>query len=267
MADRFPADLPKIMVAPNGARRTKADHPALPMTVAETIEAASAAHAAGAGAIHAHVRDEAGKHVLDAGLYRELIAGLGDAVPGMMVQITTEAVGHYTSDQQRQLVREVRPFAVSIAVREMIPDSETPEEIEAARVFYDWALGERIAIQHILYSADDVSRFFRLLRQGVVPGSSHQVLYVLGRYAENQESAPEDLDPFLSVAAAENSGHNLDWAVCAFGHRETDCLAHAIRLGGKARIGFENGLWNRDGALARDNADRVKDLMAALADQ
>ena len=35
-----PPDLPKLMVAPNGARRTKQDHPAIPVTLEQTIETA-----------------------------------------------------------------------------------------------------------------------------------------------------------------------------------------------------------------------------------
>jgi len=34
------AVLPRIMLAPNGARRGKRDHPALPITLAETVAAA-----------------------------------------------------------------------------------------------------------------------------------------------------------------------------------------------------------------------------------
>ena len=37
-------------------------------------------------------------------------------------------------------------------------------------------------------------------------------------------------------------------------------LAAAIRRGGKARIGFENNFYNRDGLIAADNAERVREL-------
>ncbi|NBB83711.1 MAG: hypothetical protein GVY28_09935, partial [Alphaproteobacteria bacterium] len=63
-----------LMVAPNGARKTKADHPALPIGPAELAATAVACRDAGAAAIHLHVRDEAGGHSLDAGRYREAIA-------------------------------------------------------------------------------------------------------------------------------------------------------------------------------------------------
>ncbi|WP_417678186.1 3-keto-5-aminohexanoate cleavage protein [Roseibium sp.] len=252
--------LPRIMVAPNGARKMKSDHPALPITVEETVRAAKACFEAGAEGLHAHVRDRQGNHVLDAGLYRELLKEMGSAIPGMHVQITTEAVGIYSPEEQRALVRDVMPNAVSIALREMCPDEETAE----ARSFYHWAAEAGIAVQHILYSPEDVDRFLCFASDGVIPGQSAQVLFVLGRYAENQESDPEDLDSFLTELARCPADLNLDWAICAFGHRETDCLVHAMKKGGKARIGFENGLWNRDGALATDNADRVHDLVMAL---
>ncbi|MES0812359.1 3-keto-5-aminohexanoate cleavage protein [Roseibium sp. SCPC15] len=252
--------LPLIMVAPNGARKTKADHPALPMSIAETVEAAQACLEAGAGCLHAHVRDETGAHVLDVDLYKTLLAELEAKAPGMKVQITTETVGRYSPEDQRMLVREVQPPAVSIAIREMVPD----DEFHDARNFYAWAYVEKIAVQHILYDTQDLLRFFELVEAGVIPGKEHQLLFVLGRYAANQESEPDDLGPYLTALAKGQGNLSLDWAVCAFGHRETECLVAAIEKGGKARIGLENGLWNRDGSLAKDNADRVRDLVAAL---
>jgi len=252
--------LPQIMVAPNGARRTKEDHPALPVTVAETVAAAQACFEAGAGGLHAHVRDGAGAHVLDAGLYRQLLAEMKSVVPEMMVQITTEAVGRYSPDEQRELVRNVQPDAISIAVREMVPDDSTA----AAQAFYADLRNRGCAVQHILYSSEDVDRFFDLAAAGVIPGSSHQLLFVLGRYAADLQSTPEDLAPFLETLAKRRGSQALDWAVCAFGRRETNCLVAAIGQGGKARIGFENSLWNSDGEVTSDNAERVRDLVAAL---
>lgn len=255
--------LPLIMVAPNGARRTKDDHMALPMSIGETVDTAVACYEAGASAIHAHVRDDSGAHVLDADRYLALLSEMAVALPQMLVQITTEAAGKYTPEEQRQLVRAVRPSHVSIAVREMIPGNET----SAAASFYSEVLNEGCTVQHILYSAEDLDRFFDLVEDGVIPGTAHQILLVLGRYSDCQESAPEDLEPYLDRLRIRQKANKIDWAVCAFGHRETECLVYAIEQGGKARIGFENGFWNRSGACANDNADRVKDLVAALAEK
>ena len=255
--------LPTIIVAPNGARRTRADHPALPVTIAETVAAAAACFEAGAQALHAHVRDADGSHVLDAGLYRELIGEMRAKVPRMDVQITTEAVGRYTPEEQRKVVRDVQPKAVSVALREMLPDES---EVAAARGFYHWAGEAGIAVQHILYEPAEVLPFFERVQQGVVPANDLQLLFVLGRYAPGQQSDVADLDPYLRALdeAAYDAGR-IGWALCAFGVRETDCLVEAVRRGGRARIGFENSLWNRDGSVAADNAERVRELKRMLA--
>lgn len=255
------ARLPQIMVAPTGARRGPADHPALPITIPQIVAEAQACFAAGAGAIHAHVRDEDGLHTLDAGLYRELLAELENAVPEMVVQITTEAVGQYTPADQRALVRDLRPAHVSIAMREV-----TAGEDEAvSRAFYHWAHDAGINVQHILYTPEEVQRMRDLVARGVVPVEDLEVIFVLGKYSGARDSEPEDLAAYLAerTGALERAG----FGVCAFGRRETACLVEAICAGGNARIGFENNLWNEDGKLAASNAARVTELTRRLAEQ
>ena len=70
------------MVAPNGARRTTADHPAVPVTIPDIVESAVARHAAGAGAIHFHVRDTDQQHIRMLACTQALVA-LRQAVPDM----------------------------------------------------------------------------------------------------------------------------------------------------------------------------------------
>ena len=40
-----PEKLPKLMVAPNGARKIKKDHPAVPLTISETVATAKSCYA------------------------------------------------------------------------------------------------------------------------------------------------------------------------------------------------------------------------------
>lgn len=250
--------LPQIMIAPNGARRGKQDHPALPVTIAETVDTVLACHQAGAGGAHLHVRNRDGTHSLDAGLYRELLGELVQVAPDLIAQITTEAVGMYTSQQQQALLRDLRPDFASVALRE-ITDGETETGVQT---FFHWAADAGIGIQHILYTPDEVAMLADLVRRDIVPAKNLETMLVLGRYSKGQRSGPQDLDPYLTQMT--HAGLTANWAVCAFGHQETDCLVKAINLGGKARIGFENNLHNSDGTLARDNAQRVSELVAAV---
>lgn len=249
--------LPRIMVAPNGARLTKSDHPALPVTVAETVATARACYDAGAGGIHAHVRGADGGHVLDAGLYRELLDGLRAEVPRMACQITTEAVGRYVPAEQIALVRAVRPDMVSVALTEMTSRGWNAE----VQAFYQWCAMRSIAVQHILYEPADLDTLAAHLAAGELPAEPLQLLFVLGRYAGNHTADPDDLDGFVDGLARH--GLSADWAVCAFGQTETDILARALSLGGKVRVGFENNRINRDGSTAASNAERVAEIVAA----
>ncbi len=250
--------LPRLMVAPNGTRLTKTDHPALPVTIPEIVACAVACHEAGADGLHAHVRDSSGRHVLDAGLYAELLAELSHQTPRLRVQVTTEAAGQYRPDEQRKLVTTLRPPMVSIALREITAEPDH----EVTRHFFAFCADAGIAVQHILYDEGDVKHLRGLVAQNVVPEGELQVLHVLGRYASGQIATPADLDAPLAVQLA--LGLVADWAVCAFGPQETDCLCAALRKGGKVRIGFENNFAMRDGSIARNNAQRVAEIVAQL---
>ena len=107
MAFFQPDRLPSLMVAPNGARKVKKDHPEVPLTIKETVEVAKNCFEAGAGAIHLHVRNNKGEHVLDAGLYKEALNELERQVPKMHIQVTTEAVGKYSPEEMRKLAYDV----------------------------------------------------------------------------------------------------------------------------------------------------------------
>jgi 3-keto-5-aminohexanoate cleavage enzyme len=242
-----------ICVAPNGARRTRVDHPALPITPAEIACEAQACADAGATVIHLHVRDDADRHSLEARRYREAIDAIRDRVGDrMLIQVTTEAVGIYQPQQQMAVVRELRPQAASVALRELVPDAAA---LPAAAEFFDWAHREGVALQFIVYTPQEAGRLADLVRDGFVAQSVPNTLFVLGRYTVGQQSDARDLLPFLQEWPA-----SWPWSVCAFGDTEAQCMSAAIGLGGHARVGFENNLTRSDGTIALRNADLVDNL-------
>lgn len=243
------------MVAPNGARLTKADHAALPVTIDEIVATTLACRDAGADGVHAHVRDAAQQHVLDQGLYAELLAELGHRAPDMYVQITSEAAGRFTPAEQRRLVEEMRPAAVSIALREI---TAAQEEVTTRQFFAMCAEGG-IGVQHILYDEADIDHLAALIRRGDIAAAGLMVLLCAGRYTTGQASSPDDVARLANKLTTVLP--HADWAACAFGPQETACLIQATRLGGKVRIGFENNRLNRDGSIAENNAARVGEFV------
>jgi len=246
-----PDKLPKLMVAPNGARRIKKDHPAVPLTISETVETAKACYKEGAEAIHLHVRDENGQHVLDAGLYKEALNELENQVPKMHIQVTTEAVGKYSPADMRKLAYDVVPPGTSIGTAELIP-SRIPENEDIKLYKYLTEAGTKI--QHILYKPEDIDLLVELLKKSNIKIDNAWCLFVIGHYT-GKISYPENIPPFLKKM--EENKIKLDWSICAFGKEEIGCLDKAISLGGKIRVGLENSLFMPNGEMAPDNQSKV----------
>ncbi|RMF39385.1 MAG: 3-keto-5-aminohexanoate cleavage protein [Alphaproteobacteria bacterium] len=243
----------RLTVAPTGARRSKADHPQLPISIDEIAATAAACQAAGAQEIHLHVRDREGRHTLDPGRYREAMAAVADAAPGMAIQITTEAAGRFDVAAQFATLAALVPEAASVSVREMQRDPRT-----AARL-YALAGEAGIRVQHILYDTADLAALRGWLDRGVIPGAMRDVLLVMGSYAPPRPALPAGLAPFVAALGSDFPR----WAVCAFGRYEHLVACAAIAMGGDARIGFENNTQRPDGTLAADNAENVARIIAA----
>nr|WP_120499720.1 3-keto-5-aminohexanoate cleavage protein [Roseovarius sp. EL26] len=244
---------PFVMVAPNGARRGKADHPALPVTMDDILSTASACFEAGADGLHLHVRDDEGLHSLDAGRYRETLDALAQVVPEMRLQITTESGGRFDVAQQLQCLRDVKPGWASVSVREM---ARSPELADAV---YGTMAENGTEVQHILYDPRDAELLRQWQAEGIVRTDQTSVIFVLGKYTPRVAAVPEDLNAHLA-------GHEASapWMVCAFGLHEHACLIEAARKGGNLRVGFENNLDDNDDGLFADNAQSVTHLMNSL---
>jgi uncharacterized protein (DUF849 family) len=237
-----------VMVSPTGARLTKADHPALPMSLDEIVEATVASAKVGANALHLHVRDADGAHSIDAGLYREALAAIEAALPGFPVQVTTESAGRYTPADQLELLETLAPKWASISLAEVARDPDI------ARRVYDLCRANETEVQHIIYGEEDAELLRNWQAEGVL-GNDESVILVLGRYAEKQLAQVSELEPLLSHLPQVGR-----WMLCAFGATEHACLTRASELGGDVRVGFENSITREDGQVWPTVADSVAAL-------
>ena len=240
-----------ICVAPSGGRRSYKDHPNIPLTPTELSETAVESLDAGASVFHLHVRDHNLRHVLDVSAYKTAIQAIYLRVgKNLVIQVTTESCGLYQPEQQIKMVKELRPEAVTLSLMELIPD--TAYEVQAGN-FFSWLSAERIFTQFIVFNSNEVKYLAELVQRGIVPSHDPCVLYVLGRYSQNQLSIPSDLDEFLEASFLKKA-----WFVCAFGKDEARCIDYALSQGGHARIGFENNLFLPNGKVAKSNAELVR---------
>ncbi|WP_373086171.1 3-keto-5-aminohexanoate cleavage protein [Sneathiella sp.] len=241
-----------LTIAPNGARKSKHDHPMLPITPADLAHEAKVCQTEGAAMIHLHVRDEDHNHTLDVGRYRDAIDAIRGAVgEAIVIQATTEAVGMYNAQQQMDMVIALQPEAVSLSIRELVPEGGE----EHARSFFAELMALKIMPQLIISSVEELRRYELLVRDDIIPFDNPFLLFVLGRYTTGQQSHPRDLLPFIITLKPE-----CPWAVCAFGPLELAATSSALALGGHVRVGFENNMLLKDGESASQNSDLVRQI-------
>ncbi|MEO9575256.1 MAG: 3-keto-5-aminohexanoate cleavage protein [Tateyamaria sp.] len=245
---------PLIMVAPTGARRGKGDHPRLPLSIQEIRDETVACASAGADALHLHVRDQWGGHSIDPGRYKEAIDEVHRALPDFPIQITTESAGVFDVEQQLACLRDLRPKAASISIREVARDAEMASRI------YGICSDNGSSVQHILYDLDDWTQLLTWREQGTVKEGQADVIFVLGRYTPPKPAELSDLSSFTHLFQ-QLPGRVM---ICAFGPSEHDVLCAASAHGADLRVGFENNIHAEDGELAESNATNVAALKAAL---
>lgn len=77
-----------ITVAPTGAESSKADVPALPVTLEELVTTAKECEALGASVVHVHIRDAGARPTLDLGRLRATVAALRGSTD-LIVQLSS----------------------------------------------------------------------------------------------------------------------------------------------------------------------------------
>ncbi|TMM54172.1 3-keto-5-aminohexanoate cleavage protein [Sulfitobacter sabulilitoris] len=241
-----------ICVAITGSVPTKADNPAVPVTIPEQIESTQAAFEAGATICHAHVRDDEGKPTSDPDRFAALKEGVEKHCPGMIIQLSTG--GRSGAGQARGGMLPLRPDMASLSVgSNNFPTRvyENPPEL------IDWLASEMIKydvkpeieafdLSHILQAA-------RLHREGKIKHTPY-VQFVMGV----KNAMPVDRHVFdFYVETVERLFPGAPWCAAGVGAGQAVVNDWAVAAGGHARTGLEDNIrWDRE-TLAPSNAALV----------
>ncbi|THF61670.1 BKACE family enzyme [Pseudothauera rhizosphaerae] len=245
-----------ITVAPNGARRGKGDHAAIPLTLDEIVTEARACRAAGASILHLHVRDADGRHSLDPARYRDTLAAVREACD-IVLQPTTERVGIFSPADMMRVQRELAPEMITFNLQELLDPDDAGQTATVRGFLADTAAAGTVP-QYIVYSPEQLAVLRRWWEDGWLPQAEPYVLIVLGRYA-GSVSRPADILNYLPFLP-----QGWRWGVCAFGGEELACVVQAALAGGHCRVGFENNLVAADGTPLAGNAEQVGRLAGIL---
>lgn len=244
-----------IAVAPNGGRLTTREFKCVPTSPDSLADAAYRCCEAGASMMHVHVRDSSQNHILNVDAYDQAFSSIRSKVgDALILQMTTEALGKYNTNQQTEIVRQVRPESASLAYRELVRNEASAEQFYELLV---WMKSAGVSAQIILYDIDDLRGFVSFLADFGLAPEDTSVLFAIGRYS-SEIAGLTQLIEYTKV----RSVCFRDIMVCAFGREEAPFVTAGALFGASARVGFENNRFLPDGSAATCNSLIVKNTQA-----
>ena len=244
-------------MAITGSLPTKADNPAVPITITEQVESTHAAFEAGASIVHAHVRDDDGKPTSDPDRFARLKEGVEQHCPGMIVQLSTG--GRSGAGQTRGGMLPLRPDMASLSVG----SNNFPTRVyENPPDLVDWLAAEMqkydvkpeveaFDLSHILKAAE-----MKAKRQ--LAGTPY-VQFVMGV----KNAMPADRDVFdYYIKTVNRLFPGAPWCAAGIGPAQIVLNDWAVSSGGHARTGLEDNVRLDKSTLAPSNAALVARVVA-----
>ena len=250
-----------LCVAITGSVPTKADNPAVPITVAEQVESTHAAFEAGASICHAHVRNDDGTTSSDPDRFGLLKEGVEKHCPGMVIQFSTG--GRSGAGQERGGMLPLRPDMASLSVgSNNFPTRvyENPPEL------IDWLAGElrtyEITPEVEAFDLSHILHAIRLHSDGQLFGKLY-VQFVMG--VKNAMPADKAVFDFY-VQTMKSRAPEAAWCAAGIGANQIAVNEWAIAAGGHTRAGLEDNIRLDQNRLAPSNAALIA-RAAALCEQ
>lgn len=247
-----------ICVAITGSLPTKANNPAVPITIAEQVESTHEAFEAGASIVHAHVRDENGAPTSDPDRFARLMEGIRQHCPGMIIQLSTG--GRSGAERERGGMLPLKPDMASLAVG----SCNFPNRVyDNSPDLVDW-LASEMRQYHIKpeIEAFDLSHIHQaaaMNKDGRISGKLY-VQFVMGV----KNAMPVDRDGFdYYRRTMARLAPDAQWCGAGIGPHQLTLNEWCVVSGGHTRTGLEDNVRLDRDTLAPSNAalvSRVVDL-------
>ena len=241
-----------ICVAITGSVPTKANNPAVPITVTEQIESTQAAFEAGASIAHCHVRNEDETPSSDPEKFARLKEGLQQHCPGMIIQFSTG--GRSGAGKTRGGMLSLRPDMASLSVG----SNNFPTRVyENPPDLVDWLAAEMQS--HAItpeIEAFDLSHIHQAVARHKANGlyGKLYIQFVMGV----KNAMPADRDVFdYYVQTVKRLAPAAEWCAAGIGRHQIEVNEWSIASGGHTRTGLEDNMRLSKQALAPSNAALV----------
>ena len=242
-----------ICVAITGSLPTKANNPAVPISISEQIESTQEAFEAGATIAHCHVRDEEGKPTSDPERFARLKEGLEQHCPGLIVQLSTG--GRSGAGLTRGGMLPLRPDMASLSVG----SNNFPTRVyENPPDLVDWLAAEMLKYEvKPEIEAFDLSHIVQATKMqadGRLKGPLY-VQFVMG--VKNAMPPDEPIFDFY-IETLKRLAPDAQWCAAGIGPAQLLINEWAIKKGGHTRTGMEDNVRLDRDHLAASNAALVR---------
>ncbi|MEV8604381.1 3-keto-5-aminohexanoate cleavage protein [Streptomyces griseoviridis] len=236
-----------LKAAINGGR-TRAEHPAVPVTPAQLATDTAAVVAAGADVVHLHVRTPDGGQTIAPDALAEVLRAVRSTAPGATVGTTTGLWTCSGPEERYDLVKawEVLPDFASVAFCE-----------EGAAETASLVVARGMTLESAVWSVDDVPALL------ASPTLADNVRVLIEPMDEDPETAVAHAREMAALIRA--AGVTAPLLYHGEGATTWPVLRAALADGHQTRIGFEDGVDLPDGTTARDNAELVRAVRALAA--
>lgn len=248
-----------ICVAITGSLPTKANNPAVPITIAEQVESTHAAYEAGASILHAHVRDDEGKPSSDPDRFARLMEGVRQHCPDMILQLSTG--GRSGAGTARGGMLPLRPDMASLSVG----SNNFPTRVyENPPDLVDWLASEMVTYgikpEVEAFDLSHILKAHQMWQAGQIVDRPY-VQFVMG--VKNAMPADRDVFDYYIRTVHRLFGADAPWCAAGIGPAQLTLNEWAVSSGGHARTGMEDNVRLDKSTLAPSNAAlvaRVVDL-------
>jgi uncharacterized protein (DUF849 family) len=252
----------------------------IPVTPAQIIDDAVAAHDAGAAIVHLHVRDPAtGAPSADLDLFGEVLGGIAARCDAILQPTTGGGIG-MTLEERAAVLPTFRPEMATLNAGSinfgLYGTLRHPHDFAAWERAYlessrDYVFRNSFADLEFMcgqfraaaaepeleiYDVGQIHNVHHLLERGLLDPPLH-LSFVLGVLGGNTPDADQLLH-MLRTAERSFGADTFTWSAAGIGYRgEFHLAAISLVLGGHVRVGLEDNLRVTETEMARSNAQLV----------
>jgi uncharacterized protein (DUF849 family) len=236
-----------IKAALNGGR-TRAEHPAIPISPQELAASAKESVAAGSGAIHFHVRGANGRESLDADDVARALTAVRSAIPGTPVGVSTGA----------WILQDAKRRHEAISRWKVLPDFASVNfKEDGATALAEFLLSRGTAVEAGL---SDVAGTEVLLSSGLAPRCLRLLIEPFER------STTEALHTLEAIASLLDKAHvKLPCVFHGLNATAWPLIDEAAARGYDTRVGLEDILTLPDGSRAPGNGALVAEAVRRMS--